>query len=188
MLICVVGGSGTGKSYLINCARQAREFQGGCAFPLREITRVVDPKRENHVWVSESDFEKRKSSGLYAFSWSAHGGTKYGIPKAMEADLAENRVVVIDISRACVEDARRLYPDCLIIEVIADRSTREARIRARGGQSEAEIQSRVDKGEARVAGEVETIDNSDGRHEAARAKFLALISDRLGRAQRGEPG
>lgn len=173
-LILVVGPSGAGKDTLIEAARRTLARDQRYVFPRRIITRPASAA-ENNIVADESGFLGVRDHGGFALAWSAHGHW-YGIPAAIDADLARGAHVVINVSRTVVAEARRRWPDVTVIEVTAPADVLARRIAARDRPSDAagteRLGRRLEPGETPLADAV--IDN--GRDlETAVAAFLAAI-------------
>lgn len=165
-LILVVGPSGAGKDTVLTYARQHLSAQPVARFPRRVITRPHGPG-EDYESVSEAEFLKRD----FALSWSAHG-LRYGIPKSIEQDLAEGRVVIINVSRAVIADARKRY-SALVFEITAPVDILAQRLAARGRETEADIKARLARAPAYVNADVSIM--NDSTPEAAGALFISKI-------------
>ena len=147
ILWLVVGPSGAGKDSLLEGARQRLKGSPVHVFVQREITRPAEAGGEDHAPVSVEDFEARRSAGAYALSWGAHG-LFYGVPVTMEDDLARGAHVIVNVSRSVIEEARARYADVRVIDIKVPREVLEARLRARGRESEEDIQKRLERAEA----------------------------------------
>jgi phosphonate metabolism protein PhnN/1,5-bisphosphokinase (PRPP-forming) len=174
-LVLVVGASGVGKDTLIDAARRAFAGRPDMAFPRRVITRT-DQTAEQHVQMSSADFAVLKAAGGFLIDWQAHGFS-YGIPIEAEARLRDGAVVVVNGSRAALDDARVRWPRVRVIDVIADPAILRERLRRRGRESAEEIERRVARAQEIVVaqrGDVAVIDNSNAL-EIAVGRFLALL-------------
>lgn len=147
ILWLVVGPSGAGKDSLLEGARDRLKDSTTHVFVRREITRPAEAGGEDHIPVSVEDFEARRSDGAYALSWGAHG-LFYGIPVAIENDLARGAHVIVNVSRSVIEEARARYADVRVIDIKVPRKILEARLRGRGRESEEDIQKRLERAEA----------------------------------------
>lgn len=172
-LVLVVGPSGVGKDTLIDGVRALGRAE--IVFARREITRPAEAGGEDHLPVSEAEFERRAAEGGYVLSWRAHG-LGYGVPAGITEDLAAGRKVVVNVSRGVLGEARARFPDLLIVSVTADAERLRARLLARGREAPDEIEGRVARAAAfQVAGEdVVELANDGAPHEAVQA-FLSLL-------------
>lgn len=166
-LVLVVGPSGAGKDTVLRHARQHLAGSRQVVFPRRVITRPPGPG-EDHVPVTEGEFITRR----FALSWSAHG-LRYGIPAEIEDDLAAGRIVVVNVSRSVIAETRRRYP-CMVVEITAPACILAKRLAARGRESAAEIEARLQRDAAPAEADVTII--NDGPPQQAGAIFLAQLS------------
>jgi phosphonate metabolism protein PhnN/1,5-bisphosphokinase (PRPP-forming) len=172
-LVLVVGPSGVGKDTLID---GARTLSGpDVVFPRREITRPAESGGEDHVAVTEIDFERRESQSAYALSWKAHG-LGYGIPAAIEEMLAQGRTVVANVSRGVLDDARARFPDLVIVSVRAAPDVLRSRLVARGRESSKDIEARVERAMAFEIFGPDVVELwNDGSPEDAVERFLGIL-------------
>jgi len=173
MLVVVVGPSGAGKDTLM--ARARAELAGDAAFRFvrREITRPTDAGGEDHVAVTPAEFATRRAAGAYALAWEAHG-LGYGIPADIAGDIAAGRVVVANISRACIAEAATIFPT-LVLEITAPPSVLAQRLAARGRESAADIAARLAREVALPqGGGVARVVNDRSAEEGA-AEVLAVL-------------
>lgn len=140
-LFLVVGPSGVGKDTLLNGAREALEGTW-FRFPRRVITRPADAGGEDHTPATDASFEDMVSSGAFLHHWQAHG-LRYGIPGDVVSDLESGVNVVINTSRLEVEAFRREVPRTVVIYINASADVIAARLRARGRETEEEINRRL---------------------------------------------
>ncbi len=152
VLILVVGPSGVGKDSLIDAARAALEGEAHVVFMQRDITRPAGAGGEQHKAIDEASFREAEEGGAYALSWAAHGQL-YGIPRTMEEELRAGRTVVVNASRAVMDDARARYSRVIICHITAPADVLRARLSTRGRETPAEIEERVSRaGAFSVAG------------------------------------
>ena len=142
--LLIVGPSGSGKDTLIDGLKSAVGEDEGFVFPVRFITRPADAGGEAHRAVTPKQFEQMQADGRFAFHWHAHG-LSYAIPSSVDDDLEKGRVVVINVSRAIIEETLRRYPRTRVINVTIKPEILEQRLRDRGRESEAEIQERIER-------------------------------------------
>lgn len=177
-LILVVGPSGAGKDSLIAWCKAHFSGDPAVIFPRRAITRGRD-ESEDHDPISEPAFDDAVAAGAFALHWRAHG-LGYGIPASIAADLAAGRSVVVNVSRAVLDEARRRFPPVVVVSVAVPPAILAARLRGRKREAEEDITARLSRAGAHaVTGEdVVALDNS-GTITAAGARLATIIADRL---------
>lgn len=175
-LFLVVGPSGAGKDSLLDIARRELAPKGRAVFPARIITRRADAGGEAHIAVDEATFARKESDGAFALSWTAHG-LHYGVPSGIDAHLASGLNVIVNVSRAVIDDARNRYPDLVVLSVTARDDIIRSRLRERGRESEDDILARIVRAHQLPIGGpgVVEIDNSADIKTAAIA-FVDAIS------------
>jgi len=176
MLVLVVGPSGAGKDALLEGARALFAGDRDVFFARRAITRPPDPEGENHIALTDTEFDSLD----FALSWRAHG-LRYGIPA--EA-LTAAPVVVANVSRAVIADAAARGP-VRVIEVTAPPDILAARLAARGRETADDIGRRLARRvEIQANLPVERVMN-DGTLADGVARFAALlrriVTETLGR-------
>jgi len=180
-LVLVVGPSGAGKDSLIAGARTRLASAEAFIFPRREITRPRDVGGEEHVEVAESQFHARRELGGYLLSWGAHG-LWYGIPFELENDLREGRTVIVNASRAVVDEARSRFENLRIVSVNADDETLRARLSGRGREPAEQIDRRLERARAfRIEGRGVIPFQNDGDLDEAVGRFTRLLLGIAGR-------
>ncbi|RKP50367.1 phosphonate metabolism protein/1,5-bisphosphokinase (PRPP-forming) PhnN [Pararobbsia silviterrae] len=178
-LVYVMGPSGAGKDTLLAFAR-ARLAGSHVMFAHRYITRAADTSGENHIHLSDEEFDTRAGLGLFALAWQSHQ-FRYGIGIEIDAWLASGCTVVVNGSRGHLADAIDRYPALEIVHIDAHPTVLAARLSARGRESAEQMQARLTR---RVTLDIpagvsmRTIDNSGMLEDAARA--LLDLLDRAG--------
>lgn len=140
-LIYVMGPSGCGKDSLLGYARERVE-ELPVAFAHRYITRPAAAGGENHVALTRTEFEVRAKAGLFALDWESHGN-RYGIGVEIDVWTADGMTVIMNGSRGYLATARARYSELVPVLITVDPSVVEARLRARGRESEEEILARL---------------------------------------------
>ena len=186
-LFLVVGPSGAGKDSLLNAAQRHFHISAMMVFPKRCITRPSETRssdemaggRESHIAVTPAQFRDMQQNGAFAFSWAAHG-LFYGIPKAIDTDLATGRHVVVNVSRAVLSDISQRYAKICILSVQVSPAVLYQRLKARGRETEAEIQKRLARASAYsyTGDNVIDIDNSHDVEVAAQ-HFIETIEKQI---------
>jgi ribose 1,5-bisphosphokinase len=144
-LFYVMGPSGAGKDSVLTWVREHGLTYGVlCAH--RYITRPAHAGGENHVALSEAEFQSREQQGLFALTWQAHG-LHYGIGNEVAHWLARGANVLVNGSRDAFKRACDKFPTLQPVLITASPECIAQRLRARGRESQADIDARV----ARIA-------------------------------------
>lgn len=174
ILFIVVGASGVGKDTLIAGAMATLSASGRFIACRRAITRPEGPG-EDHEPVSAEEFERRVATSGFLHRWQAHG-LSYGLPAAIRDDLDRGLHVVANGSRGALAGLERAVPRLVVIEITAPRERLRERILARGRESAAETDRRLDRAPDPFPEGIEilTVCN-DASVEAGVAKLVATI-------------
>lgn len=174
-LVAVVGPSGSGKDTLLRHTRTHFAADPMIIFPRRAITRPEGDINEDHLALTEEAFADLKASGGFALDWTAHG-LCYGIPRAIDTDIALGRTVVVNLSRSVIATARARYGRCETVAISIDAETMRERLLARGRESETEIAARLARMDfSPLEGFDHVIDNTGPLEDAART-IRAIIT------------
>ncbi len=177
-LVLVTGPSGVGKDSLLDGARAVLAGRQDYVFPRRYVTRAAGLGGEDYVAVSEAEFAAMAARGDFALHWPAHG-LHYGIPVSIDADLAAGRQVVVNVSRAVIDQARAKYPNLLVLAINASTDVLRARLQQRGRETAAEIEERLQRAAAyRLQGPDVVTLNNDGPLAEGIAAVVALLEKR----------
>ncbi|MGD8913654.1 MAG: phosphonate metabolism protein/1,5-bisphosphokinase (PRPP-forming) PhnN [Candidatus Thiodiazotropha sp.] len=141
-LYYVIGPSGVGKDSLLNYARQHVGSNRAVMFAHRYITRPADAGGENHVSLSREEFISRAQMGCFAMQWHSHD-TWYGIGIEINQWLEMGLKVVVNGSRAYLDNALQKYPRLIPVIISASPETLRQRLQERGRESMQEIEKRV---------------------------------------------
>ena len=176
-LVLVVGPSGAGKDSLIAYSRVRVADEGKVVFPRRFVTRPPDAGAEDHVPLTEAEFRSRIDDRSFALHWLAHG-LGYGVPVVIADELISGRHVVVNVSRAVIDDARRRFSPILVVSVTAPAGLLADRLRLRGRESSERIGRRLQRASVYdVTGpNVVALDNSGPIEQAGEALLGVLRS------------
>ena len=178
-LYYVAGPSGAGNDTVMAWARERLPFATPVAFAHRYITRPADSGGENHIALSEYEFELRLARGLFAMHWSSHG-FRYGIGLEIRDWLARGVSVVVSGSREYLARAREAFPDLVYVHITASPDVLRERLRARGREEEAQVEARIERTAAVAGGlgphDVEILNH--GRIDEAGRRLLDLLVPR----------
>lgn len=174
-LIAVVGPSGSGKDTLLRGARAHFENDPGIVFPRRAITRPDGDDNEDHLELSREAFVHLRGNGAFALDWEAHG-LCYGIPAAIDEDIALGRTVVVNLSRSVVATARARYAHCIAVAIAIDAATMRQRLIARGRENAADIETRLARMDFSPPEGFDCIIDNTGPLQDAARQFYAVIA------------
>lgn len=168
VFVPVVGPSGVGKDSVMAQVRRHLADDSRFVFARRVITRVSDGS-EDHDTLDPDAFDAAVRSGAYALSWRAHG-LGYGIPVHYLDEVRAGRVVVANLSRTVLDEARRVFPRTLVLCVTAPPDVVARRLAGRGRETPEEIARRLQRADAIPAAgdDVVTVDNGRTLEAAAR--------------------
>ena len=174
MLVLVVGPSGAGKDTLL---RFARERLAGAAvvFAHRYITRE-EGGSENHVALTEPEFEARSRRGLFALEWRSHA-LRYGVGVEIDQWMALGCTVVVNGSRAYAGEAFGRYPRMTLVHVEAAQHVLAARLASRARETPDQVAARLARRapfEVPPGAAFSRIDNS-GRLDEAGEAFIEIV-------------
>src|SRR5262249_28971007 len=173
-LVLLVGPSGAGKDTVLALVRVRTERDARIVVARRVITRAADGA-EAHDTLSDAEFECAVTEERFALWWGAHGN-RYGIPAAIDADIAAGRTVIANVSRGIVTSARERYACVTVVLVTAPAEVLEQRLAARRRSSDGDLAKRLARaatGEADLKPDV-TIANVHAP-ELAAAKLLDVV-------------
>ncbi len=144
VLLYVIGASGSGKDSLMSHARFKLAQDANVVFAHRYITRPPDAGGENHVALSEDEFESRVAQKLFPLHWHSHG-LRYGVGCELNHWLAKGLTVILNGSRAYLHEASRRYPELVPVLIEVSPQVLRQRLQARGRESADEIEARLQR-------------------------------------------
>ncbi len=176
-LIYLMGPSGSGKDSILSRLRQQLHPQSRLIIAHRYITRHWQSGGENHVELSDTEFELRKSLNLFSMHWEANQN-KYAIGCEVDAWIQAKNLVLVNGSRSYLDNAKSRYKDKLIpVMVMTNESTLRSRLLARGREDEATIALRIQRANdypAQISEPLHILDNN-GTLDRAVLQFELLI-------------
>lgn len=174
-LFLIVGPSGVGKDTLIDGAKADLSNEPIYYFPQRFITRPQDAGGEDHIAIKHSEFETKRERGDFALFWNAHG-LSYGVPAEISARLKQGQHVVVNVSRAILDEARQKFSPLTVVSITAPSKVIEQRLMARGRETAPEIADRIARAAAYdVTGQDVVRLSNDASLEAGVSKLLEIL-------------
>jgi len=178
-LFYIIGASGSGKDSLIQYARTHIPDSAPIVFSHRYITRPADAGGENHVALNEKEFLSRQKKQCFAMSWYSHN-TYYGIGIEINQWLAKGLNVVVNGSRAYLEEARKHYSGLQPILISVYPEILRQRLEHRGRESQEQIETRLlqaHKLEQEISQtRLIRIYNNDALHKAGE-QFISILNN-----------
>ncbi|MFX1249325.1 MAG: hypothetical protein ACFFBQ_18185 [Promethearchaeota archaeon] len=143
LLVFVVGASGSGKDTVMSkTVKNLRLEQIPIKILQRYITRPSDATEES-VYVSKKEFLQKKSENQFALSWFIYNNW-YGCPRELlDQSLDRGEIVLVNVSRSVLHEARKQYPESKIIYIDVHTSVAESRIKARGREVSNQLNERL---------------------------------------------
>jgi phosphonate metabolism protein PhnN/1,5-bisphosphokinase (PRPP-forming) len=172
-LVLVVGPSGAGKDTLINAGRAALAGDPRFVFVRRTVTRPVAFEAEDHASMSPEEFAACAARGDFALTWQAHN-LFYGLPRVIVDDVKAGRIVIANVSRGVIEEARKLTGHQVVVHVTASEDILAQRLAARGRETPDSIAGRIKQAQAEVPADAVEIRNN-GTIENATGTFVAFL-------------
>lgn len=174
-LVYVIGPSGAGKDSIIGYARQ-RLGADRHRFARRYITRPADSVGEDHIAISQTDFERDCSAGRFALAWRGNGHG-YGVSTEIDLWLDSGRHVILNGSREYLRSAVGRYPSLLPVLIAIDSAVLRQRLAARGRETSTEIEARIQRATERhdIDHPGLTIIANNGPLAEAGEAFVALL-------------
>ncbi|WP_088153530.1 phosphonate metabolism protein/1,5-bisphosphokinase (PRPP-forming) PhnN [Achromobacter xylosoxidans] len=140
-LIYLMGASGSGKDTLLRLLRAELRGDEPVLVAHRYITRDSGDT-EDALRLTEDEFGRRAALGCFALRWASHG-LQYGIGIEIDAWLSCGAAVIINGSRAHLEQAHLRYPALTAVEVTVDPDQLLLRLAGRGRESAEQIAQRL---------------------------------------------
>ncbi|CAB3689498.1 phosphonate metabolism protein/1,5-bisphosphokinase (PRPP-forming) PhnN [Achromobacter aegrifaciens] len=140
-LIYLMGASGSGKDTLLRLLRAELRGDEPVLVAHRYITRDSGAT-EDALSLTEDEFGRRAALGCFALRWASHG-LHYGIGIEIDAWLSCGAAVIINGSRAHLEQAHSRYPALTAVEVTVDPGQLVRRLAGRGRESAEQIAQRL---------------------------------------------
>ncbi len=150
LLVFIVGRSGSGKDTVMrNVIDILLMEQIPVNILRRSITRPSD-KTEESFYVSKTEFLQKLAEKEFALSWFVYNNW-YGCPRALlEDSLQRGEIVLVNISRNCLPQAREKYPQSKIVLIEVPVKIAEKRIKARGRETDNRLTERLTRMQEKI--------------------------------------
>lgn len=191
-LFYVMGASGSGKDSIIRYARAHLPTMlpttNHVLFAHRYITRPAELVGENHIALSEAEFNTRLNAGCFALHWYSNN-LSYGIGIEINQWLRNGMNVVINGSRGYLPTAKKHFPNLIPIMIHVPLPILEQRLIARNREDTASIQARLQRAkkyESLRCPNLQTLNNAGLLADTGNA-FIAIITQRHTQTTQTQP-
>lgn len=177
VLLVLAGPSGVGKG-TVGRALLARE--PGLEWSVSATSRPRRPGERDGVdyhFMDRAQFEAIRDAGGFLEHFEVYGQLKGTPREPVEAALAAGRDLLLEIDVQGALAVQRAYPQALLVFLAApDPQTQEVRLRARGTDDEAQLQTRLTtaRAEAELADRFDAVVVNDDVDRAA-AEVAAIL-------------
>jgi ribose 1,5-bisphosphokinase len=175
--VLVVGPSGAGKDTLIGLARQALAGEPRVLFPRRVVTRASSAA-EAHDCLSSEAFDAAVASGAFCLWWRAHG-LAYGIPQTAALAAHEGAVVICNVSRTVIAEARQRLSSVTVVQITASPEILAQRLVERGRTEDGDLLQRLTRRVERDDLPPDVVITNDTLPEVAAGQLLLHLQERL---------
>lgn len=173
IFIAIAGPSGAGKDTLLAHARAALAFDSRLVFVRRLITRPPGPD-EDCICVTVEEFADLRANDGLALSWHAHG-LDYGIPASVDMRVANGDVLVANLSRNAIDQARLRYANLKVVYVDAALDIRAARLAMRSRENVEDIRQRLSRASSFDPHNADVLIINDGEVTEAAERLIAFL-------------
>jgi len=166
----VSGPSGCGKSTLVDKILQLPEIMFSISCTTRKPRQTEDPGKW-YNFVSEEEFQRMAERGEFLEHARVFGRYSYGTPRRwLEESRAKGWDIVLEIDVQGAAQVRSLLPDSVSIFILPpSRQALSDRLRARGQDTEEEIERRLAQARQEILEHVASYDHIVINDELERA-------------------
>ncbi|WP_454675096.1 phosphonate metabolism protein/1,5-bisphosphokinase (PRPP-forming) PhnN [Achromobacter pestifer] len=181
-LIYLMGASGSGKDTLLRLLRTHLQDDEPVLVAHRYITRDSGDT-EDALRLSPEEFTRRAALGCFALQWASHG-LHYGIGVEIDTWLTYGAAVIVNGSRAHLEQAHARYPTLTAVEITVEPALLARRLAGRGRETAEQIGLRLARATQAFpvpsACQLMRVGNNDAPESAA-AALLGIAREKLAR-------
>lgn len=177
-LFYLMGASGSGKDSLLQGCRELLHPEDRTIIAHRFITRAAGAGGENHIHLTEKEFNMREQSGLFAMHWTSHKHL-YGISSEIDTWLDAGLNVIMNGSREYLSKALEQYEQLVPVMINVDSTLLKKRLINRGRETPQEIEKRLSRHETllhEMPEETLFVDNSHSLEEGIQT-LMKIIKD-----------
>ena len=141
-LVYLVGPSGSGKDSLLQWLLQNMQTGYPLHLARRCITRATQASGEQHESVSPAQWLRLRDAGALALHWQANG-LSYGVRSAELAPLALGHCVLVNGSRAHLDEARQRFPELTAVHISVSAERLQQRLTQPGRAAALSVERRL---------------------------------------------
>ena len=143
-LFFLLGPAGVGKDTLLNKLKKKQYSTKQPLVAHRYITQAMKDNDENHIEMSELDFNRRQEAGLFLFNWEYQEGS-YAVGKEVLQWLEAGEHVIVNGSRSYLAEAQKIVPDLVPIWMTISEKVLRKRLIIRARETKQEREQRLEK-------------------------------------------
>jgi len=149
--IVISGPSGVGKTTLVDRLLEADPSLRQSISATTRAPRGGEVTGTHYFFVTRDEFEGMKAGDLV--EWAEVHGEFYGTPRSfIEGELEKGHDVVLNIDVQGGNSVKKAFPDSVMVFILPPSfEVLEERIRRRGGDSDADIQKRLETAKNEIA-------------------------------------
>lgn len=145
VLMIVSGPSGVGKGTLVKRLIRERADVTECITCTTRAPRAGEVHGREYFFLTKEEFEKRIAEQGF-LEYDKHFDNYYGTPKDFVEETLREKSVVLEIDVVGALNAKKVYPDCVLV-MVAPPSKEELaqRLKGRGTETDEEISRRLSR-------------------------------------------
>ncbi|MHA1104890.1 MAG: phosphonate metabolism protein/1,5-bisphosphokinase (PRPP-forming) PhnN [Promethearchaeota archaeon] len=143
-LILVVGNSGSGKDSIIKGVKEKFPLDLNNLYLAQRFITRLSSDTEDNIAVTPEEFEKMSLQGRFALEWHIYD-LDYGVPKEIDDWLEKGHLVLVNVSRSIVKEARDIYQNILVVFIEVPFEITLKRIKERARESGERLEERIQR-------------------------------------------
>ncbi len=143
-LILVVGNSGSGKDSIINGVSEKYPLDLKKIYIVKRYITRPPSETENNYLIGSEEFNEMSKQGEFALQWHIYG-LDYGVPIEIEEWLKKGHIVIVNVSRTIINDARKKYKNLKVVFIEVPFETTLQRLKSRERESEQGLKERIER-------------------------------------------
>lgn len=141
LLLVISGPSGVGKGTIVNRLLKSGDYALSVSCTTRKM-REGEVDGKSYFFISKEQFLKTIDAGGF-LEYSNHFENYYGTPRAFVEEQLVTHDVILEIEPNGALQAKKSYPDAILIMITAPDGAQRERLKGRGTESDEEIERRI---------------------------------------------